>query len=90
MSAGRLYDMARHFDTPLDNFFEGLELPVASRPTPDLLFRNDKQVIALVKSFVQISNADTRSAVASLASSIAKGERPQAKPRRKRRAKRKS
>ena len=52
VSAGRLHDMARYLDTPLDYFFEGLKLPAARRATPDLLFKNDKQVIALVRSFI--------------------------------------
>ena len=90
VSAGRLYNMARHFDVALDYFFEGLGLPTASKPTLEMSVRHDKQVIALVRSFIQISNADTRSAVTGLVSSIAKGELPQAKPRKKRRTQRKS
>ncbi len=59
-------------------------------PIREFLFKNDKQVNALVRSFIQISDADTRAAVTSLAPSIAKAEAPQAKPRKKPGAKRKS
>ncbi len=90
VSAGRLYAAAQHLGVTFDYFFEGVELPAAKQPISELLFKNDKQVIALVKSFIQISDADTRAAVTSLASSIAKAEAPQAKPRKKPSARRKS
>ena len=90
ISAGRVYAAAQHLGVTLDYFFEGVELPVASQPNHDSLFENDKQVIALVRSFVQISDADTRSAVTSFVNSVAKAETPQAKPRKKSGAKRKS
>ncbi len=90
VSAGRLYNMARQLDVTPDYFFEGVELPAASQPTQEMAVRYDMQVIALVRGFVQISDADTRSNVTSLVNSIAKGEALQAKPRKKRRAKRKS
>ncbi len=90
VSSGRLYKMARYLDVALDYFFEGLELPTASRPTLEMSVRYDKQVIELVRGFIQISNADTRSAVTGLVNSIAKGEAPQAKPRKKRGARSKS
>ncbi len=90
ISAGRVYAAARHLGVTLDYFFEGVELPAASQPNPDLLFENDKQVITLVRSFVQISDADTRSAVTSFVNSVAKAEAPQAKPRKKPGAKSKS
>ena len=90
LSAGRAYTAAQHLGVTLDYFFEGAELPAASQPNPDLLFENDKQVIALVRSFVQISDADTRSAVTSFVNSVAKAEPPQAKPRKRPGAKRRS
>ncbi len=90
VSAGHLYAVTQHLSTTLDYFFEGVELPPAKRLIPDLLGRHDKQVIALVKSFIQISDADTRSAVTSLVGSIAKSEAPQVRPRKRPRAKRKS
>ncbi len=90
VSAGRLYNMARHLGVTPDYFFEGVELPAASQPTQEMAVRHDMQVIALVRSFIQISDADTRSNVTSLVNSIANAEPPQAKPRKKRRAKRKS
>ncbi len=90
VSVGRLYAMARHLGVTLDYFFEGVGLPTAKQPISELLFKNDKQVIALVRSFIQISDADTRSAVTSLVGSIAKAEATQAKPRKKPGAKRKS
>ena len=88
VSAGRLYAVAQHLGVTLDYFVEGVGLPAAPRPISELLFKNDKQVIGLVKSFIQISDADTRSAVTSLVNSIAKAEA--AKPRKKPGAKRKS
>ena len=90
VSAGRLYAMARYLGVTLDYFFDGVGLPAAKQPISELLFKNDKQVIALVRSFIQISDADTRAAVTSLASSIAKAETPQTKPRKKPSARRKS
>ncbi len=89
ISAGRVYAAAQHLGVTLDYFFEGVELPVASQPNHDSLFENDKQVIALVRGFIQISDAYTRSNVASLVNSIAKIGSAPVKPRRKRRAKRK-
>ncbi len=74
VSAGRLYDMAQHLGVTLDYFVEGVELPAANQPTPELLVKTDKQVIALVRSFIQISDGSTRSAVAGLISTIAKAE----------------
>ena len=88
VSAGRLYKMARHLNVTLDYFFEDAGLPAASQPNLDLPFKNDKQVIALVRKFIQISDDGARSAVVSLVGAMA--EAPQAKPRKKRRAKRKS
>ena len=88
VSAGRLFNMARHLDVTLDYFFEGLGLPAARKPTLDMSIRHDKQVIALVRRFIQISDDGERSALVSLAGAMA--EAPQAKPRKKRRAKRKS
>ncbi len=88
VSAGRLYNMARHLDVTPDYFFEGVELPAASQPTQEMAVRYDMQVIALVRGFVQISDADTRSNVISLVNSIAKAEA--AKSRKRLGAKRKS
>ncbi len=88
VSAGRLYGIAKKLGVTLDYFFEGVGLPAAKQPISELLFKNDKQVIALVRNFIQISDADTRAAVTSLASSIAKAEA--AKPRKRPGAKRKS
>ncbi len=90
ISAGRAYAAAQHLGVPLDYFFEGAELPPASQPDVDPLFQNDKQLIALARSFVQISDADTRSAVTSFVQSVAKAKVPPAKPRKKPGAKRKS
>ena len=83
ISAGRAYAAAQHLGVPLDYFFEGAELQPASRPDLDPLFENDKQMIALVRSFVQISDADTRSAVTSFVHSLAKAKVPPAKARKK-------
>lgn len=88
VSAGRLYAAAQHLGVTFDYFFEGVELPAARRPNLDLPFKNDKQVIALVRKFIQISDDGARSALVSLVGAMA--EAPQAKPRKKRRAKRKS
>jgi len=88
VSAGRLYNMARHLDVTLDYFFEGLGLPAARKPTLDMSIRHDKQVIALVRKFIQISDDGARSALVGLAGAMA--EAPQSKPRKKRKAKRKS
>ncbi len=88
VSAGRLYAVAQHLGVTFDYFFEGMELPTANQPTPELPFKNDMQVIALVRKFIQIADAGERSAVVSLVGAMA--EAPQAKPRKKRRAKRKS
>ena len=88
VSAGRLYDMARYLGVTLDYFFEGLGLPAARKPTQEMSVRHDKQVIALVRRFIQISDDGERSAVVSLVGAMA--EAPQAKPRKKQRAKRKS
>jgi len=88
VSAGRLYAAAQHLGVTFDYFFEGVELPAARRPNLDLPFKNDKQVIALVRKFIQISDDGARSALVSLVGAMA--EEPQAKPREKRRAKRKS
>ena len=88
MSAGRLFNMARHLDVTLDYFFEGLGLPAARKPTLDMSVRHDKQVIALVRKFIQISDDEERTALVGLVGAMA--EAPQAKPRKKRRAKRKS
>ncbi len=88
LSAGRLYPAAQYLGVAFDYFFDGAELPAASQPNFDLPFRNDKQVIALVRRFIQISDDGARSALVSLAGAMA--EAPQAKPRKKRRAKRKS
>lgn len=88
VSAGRLYAAAQHLGVTFDYFFEGVELPAARRPNLDLPFKNDKQVIALVRKFIQISDDGARSALVSLVGAMAKA--PQAKPRKKRRAKRKS
>ncbi len=74
VSAGRLYAIAQNLGVTLDYFVEGVELPAARRPVQDLLFKNDKQMIALVRSFIQISDDGTRSAVAGLISTIAKAE----------------
>ena len=90
MSAGRLYAVAQGLDVTLDYFFEGVELPAASQPNLDLLFENDKQVIALVRSFIQIPDGETRSAVTRFVNTVAKAKVPPAQPRTKRRAKRKS
>ena len=90
VSSGRLYAMARHLGVTLDYFVEGLELSAARQPIPELLFKNDKQVIALVRSFIQISDDGTRSAAVGLVSAIAKAEAPQTKPRKKPSARRKS
>ena len=88
VSAGRLFNMARHLDVTLDYFFEGLGLPAARKPTLDMSIRHDKQVIALVRKFIQISDDGARAALVGLAGAMA--EAPQTKPRKKRRAKRKS
>lgn len=88
VSAGRLYAAAQHLGVTFDYFFEGVELPAARRPNLDLPFKNDKQVIALVRKFIQISDDGARSALVSLVGAMA--EAPQAKPRKKRRTKRKS
>ena len=88
VSAGRLYAAAQHLGVTFDYFFEGVELPAARRPVQDLLFKNDKQVIALVRSFIQISDDGTRSAVTSFVHSVAEAEA--ARPRKKPGAKRKS
>ena len=88
VSAGRLFNMARHLDVTLDYFFEGLGLPAARQPTLDMSFRHDKQVIALVRKFIQISDDGARSALVSLVGAMA--EASQAKSRKKRRARRKS
>ena len=90
VSAGRLYAMARHLGVTLDYFVEGLELSAARQPIPELLFKNDKQVIALVRSFIQISDDGTRSAAVGLVSAIAKAEAPQTKPQKKPSARRHS
>ena len=74
VSAGRLYAVARHLRVTFDYFFEGVGSPAARQPIPELLFKNDKQVIGLVRNFTQISDAGTRSAVAGLISTIAKDE----------------
>ncbi len=74
VSAGRLYAVARHLGVTFDYFFEGVGSPAARQPIPELLFKNDKQVIALVRGFNQISDDGTRSAVARLISTIAKAE----------------
>ncbi len=88
VSAGRLYAAAQHLGVTFDYFFEGVELPAARRPNLDLPFKNDKQVIALVRKFIQISDDGARSALVRLVGAMA--EAPQAKPRKKRRTKRKS
>ncbi len=88
VSAGRLYAAAQHLGVTFDYFFEGVELPAAKQPISELLFKNDKQVIALVRKFIQISDDGARSALVSLVGAMAKA--PRAKPRKKRRPKRKS
>ncbi len=88
VSAGRLYAAAQYLGVAFDYFFDGAELPAARQPNLDLPFKNDKQVIALVRRFIQISDDGARSALVGLAGAMA--EAPQAKPRKKRRAKRKS
>ena len=90
VSAGRLYAVAQHLGVEFDYFIEGLELPAARQPNLDLPFKNDKQVITLVRRFIQISDDRARTAVVSLVGAMAMAEPPQAKPRKKQGAKRKS
>ena len=74
VSAGRLYAIARHLGATLDYFFDGADLPAANQPNSKLLFKHDKQVISLVRSFIQISDDGTRSAAVGLVSAIANAE----------------
>lgn len=74
VSAGRLYDAAQRLGVILDYFFEGAGSPPEGQPTPELLSENDKQVIALVRGFTQISDAGTRAAVTSLVNTMAQAE----------------
>ena len=74
VSASRLFGMAQRMGVTPDYFFEGVELPAAGQPTTEVLGKYDRQVVALVRSFIQISDSGTRSAVVGLVSTLANAE----------------
>ena len=83
VSAGLLYVAAQRLDVTLDYFFDGVGSPHENQATLGLVGRNERQVIALVKNFTQITNVRKRSAVAHHVRALAHEARAKArkKPR---------
>lgn len=86
VSAGRLFEIARRFGVSFDYFFEGLGSAARVQRDADIFEGGDRQIITLVRSFSQIPDADTRTAITGFVGSIAQvsGARKIPKARRKR------
>ncbi len=84
VSVGRLYELAQGLRVTVGYFFKGAGSPV--QPIPESAGRHDRQLVALVNSFTQISSSTTRSAILRHVRAMA-AEDAQAKLRRKPRPK---
>ncbi len=70
VSAGRLFQIARHLGVSTGSFFERLENGLTAVTTDQAPEASDRQVIELVRQFQSITDADVRSAVLALARSL--------------------
>jgi len=68
VSAGRLYEIARHLDVEIGFFFDGLEPTSKSEPLPH--GGRDRRTIELVRNFSDIGDPVIRNAVTSLVKSL--------------------
>lgn len=75
VSAGRLFQIARHLGVSTGSFFERLESGVASAESDQIPEASDRQVIELVRQFQSIADPDVRSALLALAKSLSRNGR---------------
>ncbi len=68
VSAGRLYEIARHLDVEIGYFFDGLEPSSQSAPMPH--GGRNRATIELVRNFSEIDDPVVRNAVSSLVKSL--------------------
>ncbi len=73
VSAGRLYEIAKHLDVEIGFFFEGLEPTSTAEPLPH--GGRNRSTIELVRNFGEIEDPLVRNAVSSLVKSLS--ERPE-------------
>lgn len=80
LSAGRIYDLARHLGVTLDYFFEGVGMGTKKSVADEALVKIDKQAINLVRNFSQISDPATRAAVQNFVLKLGRAQAAQAGP----------
>ncbi len=68
VSAGRLYEIAKHLDSDISYFFEDLEPTSQSTPMPH--GGRNRSTIELVRNFSEITDPQVRNAVSSLVKSL--------------------
>jgi transcriptional regulator with XRE-family HTH domain len=68
-AAGRLYSIARALGVEVGYFYEGVQSGRGLVPSP-----NQRMLLDLARSFLNIQNAEHREAVARLARALAEGE----------------
>ena len=68
VSAGRLYEIARHLECDVSYFFQGAEPNAPSEPLPH--GGRNRTTIELVRNFEQIDEPTVRQAVSSLVKSL--------------------
>jgi len=74
VSAGRLYEIAKHLDTDVAHFFLGAEPSAPSEPLPH--GGRNRTTIELVRNFDQIDDASIRQAVSGLVKTLS-SKRPE-------------
>lgn len=77
ISAGRLYEIARHLNVEIGFFFEGLQPTAESTPLPH--GGRNRPTIELVKNFTDIQDAAIRGAVSNLVRTLTHHETDQAR-----------
>lgn len=68
VSAGRLYEIAKHLNTDVSYFFQGAEPDAPSEPLPH--GGRNRTTIELVRNFDQINDTTIRQAVSGLVKSL--------------------
>ena len=70
ISAGRIFEIARHLDVPVDYFFEGLDADQEAPALPLEHGGRQRSAIELVRKFAQIRDSEIRAAIAGLVKTI--------------------